>query len=81
MTKKEAAQVRAWLKQEIAEQEARYKKIAASMDSLSGQRKRWILEFYKRIQTRGFSVHAGIRRKIKPEEIPPLPKGKIRVVY
>ena len=81
MTKKEAAQVRAWLMQEIKEQEERYKKIVKSMDALSERRQRWVQEFYQRIQTRGFSVHAGIRRKIKPEEIPPLPKQKIRVVY
>ena len=71
----------AWLAREIADQEKRYRRIVRDMDALEKRRRRWILEFYERIQTRGYSVHAGARRLVKPEEIPPLPKGKIRVVF
>jgi hypothetical protein len=74
-------QVQAWLKQEWKEQQERYKKIVAEMEALAPQREQWIEEFYQRIQTRGFNVHADIRRKIKPEEIPSRPKRKRRVVY
>lgn len=73
--------VEAWLQEELLEQQARYEKIVAEMEALAPQREQWIEEFLQRIQTRGFSVHAGTRRKIKPEEIPPRPQRKIRVVY
>ncbi len=73
--------VAAWLAREIAEQEKRYRGIVREMEALEQRRRRWILAFYERIQTRGYSVHAGLRRKVAPEEVPPLPKGKIRVVW
>jgi len=73
--------VKAWLKQELKEQQGRYKKIVADMQALAPQREQWIKEFFERLQTRGFSVHAGIRRKIQSEEIPQRPKRKLRVVY
>jgi len=71
----------AWLAREVAEQEKRYRRIVREMDALEKRRRLWIMEFYERIQTRGYSVHAGTRRKVAREEIPPLPKGKIRVVW
>ena len=73
-------EVERWIRREVQEQERQYRKIVKAMDALNARRMRWVKEFYERIQTRGFSVHAGIRRKIRPEEIPPLPK-KIRVVF
>ncbi len=73
--------VRAWLKRELREQQERYKKIVKEMEALAPQREKWIQEFFQRIQTRGFCVHADIRRRIKPEEIPKRPKRKLRVVY
>ncbi|MEM4724335.1 MAG: hypothetical protein QXP01_04930 [Candidatus Hadarchaeum sp.] len=79
--RKRSRQVKAWLKQELKEQQERYKKIVAEMEALSPQREQWIEEFFQRIQTRGFCVHKDIRRRIKPEEIPPRPKRKLRVVY
>jgi len=80
-TRRRDPEVAAWLAREIAEQEKRYKKIVREMDALEQRRRRWILEFYERIQTRGYSIHAGLRRKVAASEIPPLPKGKIRVVW
>lgn len=74
-------EVQAWLDREVREQERRYRKIAREMDALDAKRKKWVREFYERIQTRGWCVHADIRRKIRPEEIPPVPPGKIRVVW
>lgn len=76
-----SAEVQAWLDREVAEQERRYRKIVREMDALDPRRKRWIREFYRRIQTRGFNVHADLRRKVGPEEIPPLPKDRMRVVW
>jgi hypothetical protein len=73
--------VRAWIRREIREQEARYRKIVREMEALEPQREQWILDFFERIQTRGYSVHAGIRRRIKPHEIPRRPRRKLRVVF
>lgn len=74
------AEVAAWIARELREQEQRYRRIAREMDALDSRRRRWIQEFYRRIQTSGFYLHADIKRRIGPEEIPPLPK-KVRVVY
>lgn len=73
--------VRAWIRREIREQEVRYRKIVREMEALEPQRELWIHEFFERIQTRGYCVHAGIRRRIKPREIPRRPRRKLRVVY
>jgi len=74
-------EAQAWVDREVAEQERRYAKIVRQMEALEPRRRKWIEEFYQRIQERGYCVHADIRRKIKPEEIPPLPEGRIRVVW
>ena len=73
-------EVERWIKREVAAQERIYRDIVRKMNALNDRRIRWVKAFYQRIQTRGFSVHAGIRRKVRPEEIPPLPK-RIRVVF
>jgi hypothetical protein len=74
------AEVAAWIARELREQEQRYRGIVKQMDALETRRRRWIQEFYRRIQTSGFYLHADIKRRIEPEAIPPLPK-KVRVVY
>ncbi len=71
----------AWPRPEIREQTARHKKIEKEINvDLAPERGVWIERLLERIQTRGFNVHAGIRRKIKPEEIPTKPKRKFKVV-
>ncbi|MBI1761638.1 MAG: hypothetical protein HYR56_09405 [Acidobacteria bacterium] len=72
----------AWIKQELKEQKARYKKIAQAMNvDLAPQREIWYAEFEARIQTRGFNTHADIRRRIKSEELYPRLKRKAKVVF
>lgn len=73
-------EVERWIRREVAAQERIYRGIVREMNALNDRRIKWVKEFYERLQTRGFSVHAGIRRKIRPEEIPPVPK-RIRVVF
>ncbi len=73
-------EVERWIRREVAAQERIYRGIVREMNALNDRRIKWVKEFYQRLQTRGFSVHAGIRRKIRPEEIPPVPK-RIRVVF
>jgi hypothetical protein len=73
-------EVERWIKREVQAQERIYRSIVREMNALNDRRIRWVKEFYQRIQTRGFSVHAGLRRKVRPEEIPPVPR-RIRVVF
>lgn len=75
-------EVQAWLKKEIAEQKARYRRIEHEMNvSIAAKRDRWIDDFLERIQSRGYNVHFNILRKIKAEEIPKRPKRKFKVVF
>jgi len=74
-------EVQAWLRREITEQKARYRKIVAAQDALAPSRDRWIADFLQRIQTRGFHVHFNQMRKVAATEIPKRPKRKFRVVF
>jgi hypothetical protein len=75
-------EAQAWLKREIAEQKARYRKIEHEMNvTIAKTRERWFDEFLQRIQTRGYNVHFNMLRRIKPEEIPKRPKRKSKVVF
>lgn len=76
-----SAEAERWLRQEIAEQKRRYRKIVREQDALGPKRERWVADFLHRIQTRGFNVHAADLRKIRAEEIPARPKRKFRVVF
>ena len=73
-------EVERWIRREVQMQERIYRGIVREMNALNDRRIKWVKEFYQRIQTRGYSVHAGLRRKVRPEEIPPVPK-RIRVVF
>ena len=74
-------EVQAWIDAEVAEQIARYREIVEEMDALEPDRERWIAEFLRRIQDRGFNVHADILRRIRPDELPSRPDRKLRVVF
>lgn len=75
-------EAQSWLRKEIAEQRRRYRRIEREMNvELAPKREQWYAEFLHDIQTRGYHVHFNVLRKIKPEEIPKKPKGRIRVVY
>lgn len=71
-----------WLQREVAEQKARYEKIAHEMNvSLAEQREKWYREFEQRLQTTGFYWHADNKKIIKPEQIYPKPDREHKVVY
>lgn len=78
---KRSREAERWLKQEIREQKARYRKIVAEQDALAPKREKWIAAFLERIQTRGFNFHADMLRKIPAEEIPQKPRRKFKVVF
>lgn len=73
----------AWMKENVAEQKKRYAAIVKEQDELGPQREKWVAEFLRIIQTRGFNVTGDVRRVIKPSEVPKKPKGmkKHRVVF
>ncbi|MSO96632.1 MAG: hypothetical protein EXR11_00220 [Rhodospirillaceae bacterium] len=77
MTKDEAA----WVKQELADQVDRYKKIVQEMEALAPQREQWVKGFLERIQTRGWHVHAAMRRVIPKNEIRPRDGRPLQVVF
>ena len=79
---KKSPAVRRWLKQEIAEQKARYKEIVKRINGdLAPKRERWYTEFLERIQTRGFNFDGDRLRKISSAEIPARPDRPGPVVF
>lgn len=79
---KRTAAAQAWLKQETAEQQKRYRRIARYInETLAPKRKKWIKAFLERIQTRGYSVHYDQLRQISRAELPKEPRRKHRFVY
>ena len=77
MTKEEAA----FVKHELAEQIDRYKKIVQEQEALTPQREKWVKGFLERIQSRGFHVHAGMRRVIPKSEVRPRDGRPLQVIF
>lgn len=74
--------VQTWIDQQARAQMKRYRRLVRDMDALAPLRERWVAEFFERITgPRGFSVHAGTRRTIRPEELPVRPNRPWRVVW
>ncbi|MCK6372381.1 MAG: hypothetical protein L6Q83_13855 [Gammaproteobacteria bacterium] len=76
------AAARKWLREESAEQQKRYRRIARYVnETMAADRRKAIDAFLERIQTRGYSVHFDQLRQIPPAEIPKEPRRKHRFVY
>ena len=75
------AEAQSWIKENIAEQKKRYAAIVKEQDELAPQREKWVAEFLRIVQTRGFTVSGDMKRVIKPSEIARKPKGKHQVVF
>ncbi len=65
----------AWLKEELAEQGARYAKIDQQMQDLAPTRAKWYEEFFDRISRSGFNADGDMKIKIKREDLPAKPEG------
>jgi len=77
-----AAEVQAWIDQEVAEQLERYAGIAQAMNiDIAEQREEWIAAFYERITTTGFNWHADNKKIIKKEELFMKPDREFKVVF
>lgn len=66
-------EARAWLKEEVEDQERRYQAIVKEQEALTSEREKWYAEFLHIVQTRGFNVTGDMRRPISKEEVPEKP--------
>lgn len=71
----------AWLRAEGAAQRRRHRALAAAAAALAPRRAGWAAQFLVRLQTRGFDAAGGVRRPVRPEELPPGRRRALRVVY
>ncbi len=72
----------AWLKEEVSEQEDRFKTIEQTMDDLKPVRARWYREFFDRITTMGFNTDGDERSVIPRDQLPVQPDDREdRVVW
>ena len=71
---------RAWLEENLAEQERRYAEIVTAMEALGPQRDAWINAFLGRIQRRGYNEDGDRLRRIGADEIPKRPRRPHKVV-
>jgi hypothetical protein len=69
-------EVKAWIEEEAAEQEARYQKIAKEMEDLAPTREKWYQEFFDRITNIGFNTDGDDKMKIDPADLPVKPEGR-----
>jgi len=76
-------EAKAWMDEETAAQEVRYKAIVDEIDGIEDERAEWIEEFLRLIQVRGFNVTGDQKRKIPDEEMPTKPKraDAMRVIW
>lgn len=66
-------EVKAWLKEEIGEQDVRYKAIVTEIEALQDKRDGWYADFLEIIQSKGVNVSGDLRRVVSREEIPEKP--------
>ena len=77
-----SAEEEAWVKEEIAEQEARFALIEKAMEDLKPQRAKWYREFFDRITSIGFNTDGDAKTVIGRDQLPLQPKGREdRVVW
>lgn len=67
---------RAWLKEEIAEQEERFAAIAREMEALEPRRRKWYQEFFDRISALGFNADGDNKVRIAQADLPVRPAGR-----
>ena len=73
----------AWMKDETAAQEVRYKAIVDEIDGKEDERAEWIEGFLNQIQTSGYNMPGDQKRLIPDEEMPTKPKraDAMRVIW
>lgn len=77
-----SAEEEAWLEEEVAEQEERFKGIEQAMEDIKPVRARWYREFFDRITTSGFNTDGDEKTVIPRDQLPVQPEGREdRVVW
>ena len=72
----------AWLEEEIADQEERFRAIEKKMEDLEPIRAQWYAEFFDRISTIGFNVDGDEKAVIPRDQLPLKEEGRVdRVVW
>ena len=66
----------AWLEEEIAEQEERFRRIDQQMNDLAETRERWYAEFLDRVSTIGFNVDGDQKQVIPRDQLPVKPDDR-----
>ena len=74
-------EVKAWLEEEIKEQDERYQKIVEEMRALDTTRDRWYEEFFERLKKYGFNTDGDQRQKLSDDDLPVKPDRDHTVVY
>ena len=69
-------EVEAWIKQEVEEQEERYREVSGDMEDLAPMREKWYQEFFDRITTTGFNDDGDTKVVIKSEDLPVRAEGR-----
>jgi len=69
-------EVEAWIKQEVEEQEERYRAVSGDMEDLAPMREKWYQEFFDRITTTGFNDDGDMKVVIKSEDLPVKAEGR-----
>ena len=69
-------EVEAWIKQEVAEQEERYRAVSGEMEDLAPMREKSYQEFFDRITTTGFNDDGDMKVVIKSEDLPVKAEGR-----
>ena len=69
-------EVKAWLEEEIAEQEARYLAVEGAMADLAPMREKWYQEFFDRLTKHGFNQDGDDKIIIRPSDLPVKPKDR-----
>jgi hypothetical protein len=65
--------VEAWIKEEVADQEARYLSVSRQMAELAPLREKWYQEFFDRLTTTGFNEDGDQKILIKISDLPVKP--------
>lgn len=71
-----SAEEKAWIDEEVVDQEARFQKLNGEMKDLAPQREVWYQEFFDRLSTIGFNMDGDEKMLIKREDLPVKPEGR-----
>ena len=78
---KQSKPVKVWIRNELNQQQKRFKKILQHMEDITPKREKWFQQFFDTISTRGQNIDGVTRMVIAKEDLPKKPRRKTRVTY